>query len=229
MVSSVARDERPGPIWGAFGLVREQVERLVAVNLLWSVQLMPGIAGLALQGWPLSVRMLLVGYSALAVPPATLVVYALVRGVCEGEEVKGQDVADAFRALALPSFRSLAPLLVTLGGLGWAAAVVSGQLLLVDVLLRLALLFGFVCALFWGPLLVDAPRLSPWGLLARSVRLVLRAPGGALGTFSVSLLAVAVMTISVGGLFLLAFVLLALFGTLRYLEVSQGVGQDVGQ
>lgn len=225
----LSRVETPGPIWGAFALVREQVERLVAVNLLWSVQLLPGVAGLALQGWPLPLRMLLVGYSALAAPPATLVVYALVRGVCEGEEVKGEDVVDAFRTLTLPSFRSLAPLLVTLGGLGWAAAVVSGQLLLLDVLLRLALLFGFVCALFWGPLLVDAPRLSPWGLLARSVRLVLRAPGRALGTFSVSLLAVAVMVVSVGGLFLLAFVLLALFGTLRYLEVSQGVGQDVGQ
>ena len=219
MLRAVIRDERPNPIWDAFRLLREQVERLVAVNLLWSLHLLPGIAGLAFPEWPLLLRTLLVGYSALTAPPATLVVYALVRGVCEGEEVRWQDVTDAFRRFALASFRSLAPLLASLGLLVWSAVQVAGAVFALDILLRLGILFLGVCALYWGPLLVDAPRLGAWKLLGRSVGLVFRDPAGTLKITLASLVTLVVSAVSVGGLFLLSLVLLALFGTLQYLDV----------
>jgi uncharacterized membrane protein YesL len=208
------------------------VERLVALNLLWSLQLLPGIMGLAFAGWPLPVRTLLAGYSLLAIMPATLAVYALARRACEGDEVTFEAAVDALYACAVPSMRALAPLLAGLGLLVWATVTVGAVagLLLLDVFLRVTFLFGVVLSLYWGPLLVEQPQLSPAALLRRSYGLFLKHPVTTLRSGAAVLLTAAVGAVSVGGLFLIVFVLIALLQTHLYLEVgrleAQGHHQD---
>ena len=51
------RDEARGPIWGPFAVIRDNVERLVALNLGWSVQLLPGVLALAFPQLPLWLRL----------------------------------------------------------------------------------------------------------------------------------------------------------------------------
>lgn len=218
MVRRVSSED-PGPTWIALRILSEQVERLVAANLFWSLQLLPALMGLAFSGWPLVLRTALVGYSAVAVVPATLVSYALGRHACDGEEVSLEAAGGALRALTVPSFRSLAPLCLLLGLLVWTFVSVPLPVTL-DVTLRLLALLLSVTAIYWGPLLVDAPQLTPLALLRRSSALFWAYPGRTLQTAAASLAALVVAAVSVGGLFLVALVLLALFQTQAYLSIE---------
>ena len=42
-----ARNDAPGPIWGPFAVIRDNIESLVVLNLGWSLQLLPGVLALA--------------------------------------------------------------------------------------------------------------------------------------------------------------------------------------
>ena len=66
-----SRDEARGPIWGPFATIRDNVERLVALNLGWSVQLLPGVFALAFPQLPFGRRVAMGLYSATAAIPAT--------------------------------------------------------------------------------------------------------------------------------------------------------------
>lgn len=207
--------ERLQPLWATFALLREQVERLVALNLFWAAQLLPGVVGLASGALPLLLRTALVGVSALLVVPASLAVYTVIAEAVSGSEITFADIQRAFRRGIPASFRSLAPLMALLAGLFWANLSLPGPLVLL-VLLRLLLLFVLVCSLFWGPLLVENPARSAWTLLRASLELVFRYPARTLGAALVSLLMLTVATVSVGGLVLVVFVLLATYQTLLF-------------
>lgn len=195
----------------------------MALNLFWSLQLLPGVLGLAFPDWPLLLRTLLLGYSLLAVMPATVVVYALVRRVCQGDEATVEAARDAFRAYTLASMRALAPLLVGMGFGVWAVAAFAGkpEFLVLDALLRAALLTGSVLFVYWGPLLVARPHSTTRTLLKQSCRLLVKHPALTLKSWIVMLLAATVGAVSVGGVFLIVFVLIALLQTQLFLELRE--------
>lgn len=212
-------DSARGPLWGAFATLRDQIERLVVLNLIWSVQLLPAVIALGFGGsWPWLLRTLLVGYSAVVIVPASALVYALVARAIDGDHLGTDAMFDALRQLSRPSMRSLAPLysaLLAVGVLGFTLPAT-----VVAALLQLLLLCGLLVAMYWGPLLVEEPQSGPLQLLHRSLQLTLRNPGATLLTFGASLLCVGLGALSIGGLFLIAFVLIVLLQThmLRFVQ-----------
>ena len=216
------REAEPGFFWGAFADLREGLERLVLVNLVWSLTLVPGLASLAFPGLPLTLRSVLVFGSAVAAVPATLVVYGLVKDFLEGDDVRFETVRGAAVRYSRSSFQTLAPLLVGLGLLGWTAAQPLPYAAAAAV--RLFLLLTLMTAIYWGPLLAADPKHSPLTLLRASSRLVLDRPWPSLGLAAASLVCVGVAIISIGGFFLVSLTLLALFQTRLYrtLTVRRG-------
>src|SRR5215203_1274516 len=82
-----SRDEARGPIWGPFATIRDAVERLVALNIAWSLQLMPGLLAVAFPSLPVWLRIAFGVYSATVAVPATAVLYALALAATRGEHV----------------------------------------------------------------------------------------------------------------------------------------------
>lgn len=216
-VRRVPRDH-PGFLWGAFIDLRESLERLVLLNLVWSLQLVPSLLALAFQEWPLALRGVLLFYSAVAAVPATLVVYVLVARSFEGEDVRPDAVKDAFRQYSRASLRSFAPLLLGVALLIWSSLQPLPFGVAVGV--RVLLLLLLMSALYWGPLLAANPRLSPPALLRASSLLVLEHPWPSLKLAAASLLCAAIAAISIGGFFLVSLTLLALFQTRTLLELE---------
>jgi hypothetical protein len=127
-------------------------------------------------------------------------------------------------ALAIPSLIALSPLLGTLALFFWLAVLVSGMhLLLLDVLLRFGVLALLVCSLYWGPLFVEYPGRSSLFLFRQSVLLVWRYPGPTLLTGMIVLFAMVLGVVSIGGLFLIVPVVVAVLQTRRCYELlAQG-------
>jgi hypothetical protein len=123
-------------------------------------------------------------------------------------------VIDALRESARRSAFVLAPLLVIFPGLVlaaiWAASV---KFLLLDVLARLAILLLGVCSLYWGPLFAALPGASAMVVFHHSVILVWKYPLLTLLTGCAVVLSMIIGTFSVGGLFLIVPVLIALLET----------------
>src|SRR5690606_12044222 len=161
--SGVDTSERRGPLWGAFATLRDQVERLVALNVAWSAQLLPALVALGFPELPLWLRAALLLYSLTALAPATGLLYALALRAARGEHL-GLDLArQTLAEIALPSLRTLAPLFGTLGALAAAALALGqagGALVALDVLARLLLLLLLFCSAYWGPLVADQPQLG---------------------------------------------------------------------
>ncbi len=200
--TGVRHEEHRGPSWGAFATLADQVERLVAVNVGWSVQLV------------------LAFYSATALAFVTGPLFGLVARASQQEYVNRPLAEQMLAELAIPGARTLAPLYGTLGLLFVGTQVAaSAGLLLVDVVLRLVLLLLLLLATYWGPLLADQPNRSMGMIAKESARLVLRNPLLTLLTWGVSLLALLLGVISIGGLFLVVPVLMALLQTQLYQEV----------
>ncbi len=214
-------DEQLGPIWSSFRTLRDQIERFVTLNIAWSIHLLPGLAGLAFQEWPLGLRTALVMYSAVAIVPMSGAVYVLVARACDSEQIDLRIGVQAVRTLAVPSMRSLAPLYAALGGLAILAAQTGQVGTPAAVLLRLLVMLGLLCGTYWGPLLADDPRRSPLALLRGSIQMTLRFPWPTLLTFVAVLLTGTVGAVSVGGLFLIVFVLIALLQTQLYLDLRR--------
>jgi hypothetical protein len=216
-----------GPFWGAFATLRDQLERLIVLNIAWSIQLLPGVAALAFAELPAWARLLMLAYSGLAIAPATGALYALARLAAQGEPLSLELATGALRSLALPSFRVLAPLYSMLGVACAAIAALDTwraagtPLLALDVGLRLALLLGLTCANYWGPLFAQAPEQPTAALLRQSALLVWRYPGRALLASGAVLLVLLIGAISVGGLFLVVPVLAALLQTHMFLSLRQ--------
>lgn len=210
-------EDHQGIVWSTFSLLFDQLERVIALNLAWSIQLLPGIAALAFGEWSPVVRGLLCVYTCLALPPVTGAMYVLVAHVCAGDLLTLERARAVLAAMLKPGFRALTPLLGAGGLLAWAISVVAPRdLLVIEVLLRLALWLGLVCAMYWGPLLSVAPTLSALELFRRSLWLVWRAPLPTLRAGAAVLVALVIGTISIGGLFLIVPVLVALLQTRLY-------------
>jgi hypothetical protein len=213
------RDESRGPIWGPFAVVRDNVELLLVLNLGWSLQLLPGVLALAFPQLPLWLRLTMGIYSATALIPATGVLYALTLAATRGEPLSMELAIQSWRDLALPSFRTLAPLYGVFGVLIWLAIVVGPAMPVMTTLATLACLLWYLCATFWGPMLAVHPDAAVASVVRDSLLLVWRYPAETFVTALVAAVALVVGMVSIGGLMLIVPVVIALLHTQRYLDL----------
>jgi hypothetical protein len=213
------RDESRGPIWGPFAVVRDNVELLLVLNLGWSMQLLPGVLALAFPQLPLWLRLTMGIYSATALIPATGVLYALTLAATRGEQLSMDLAIQSLRDLALPSFRTLAPLYGMFGVLIWLAIIVGPAMPVMSTLATLACLLWYLCATFWGPMLAVHPDAAVASLVRDSLLLVWRYPAETFVTALVAAVALVVGMVSIGGLMLIVPVVIALLHTQRYLDL----------
>jgi hypothetical protein len=206
-----------GPFWSAFATFGSQLERMVALNIGWALQFAPAVFAILLVNVPDLVRMLLLLYTAAAIPPATAVLYGLMGRATQGEYIDLGLTYELLRKLLIPSYRTLAPLLGFLGFVIWSInlANVAG-LFIVSVLLQVGFFFLLISANYWGPLLVRFPALSAPAVLWRSRRLVWHYPGRTLLVSGAVFLAVVLGAISIGGLVLAVPVIITLLQTQMY-------------
>ncbi|WP_129669807.1 hypothetical protein [Phytoactinopolyspora endophytica] len=204
------RDERRGPTWAAFATIGGQVERLVAVNVGWSLVAAPGVVALAFAELPGWLRIMLGLASASALPLATAALFALAGVACREQHVDLALAKELTRELAGRSVRVLAPLYGTFGVLVWAGimAGMAGFSALTTVVTLVALLWS-VCAIYWGPLFVAQPHRSARHIARTSVRLVTRHPEQSLWTWVMTAAVLVVGAVSIAGLVLIVPVLVA--------------------
>lgn len=205
------------PIWGAFALVRDSVETLVAINLAWSVHLIPLLLALGFTSWPLWIRGLLSLYTILALGAVTGPLYRLMMYVGQREPLHWVLIKETFLELLVPSMQRLAPLYSALGA-GWFLVTLCSSLRLtwLDTVLQVVLLWLIVSSFYWGPLFAAFPDRSPVFLFRRSWQLIWRYPGPTARSGGIVLCAVLLGVVSIGGIFLIAPVLVFLLQTLRY-------------
>lgn len=130
--------------------------------MAWAVQLVPALVALAWPALPLGLRLLLVAYSALALLPATAVLFSGVARLNRQEPLDLAMLRDDLGRLLLPCLRTLAPLPGLCGLLCLLIIVVAPlQFLLLDILFRLLLLILLFSAAYWGPLFVAEPEQGP--------------------------------------------------------------------
>jgi hypothetical protein len=213
------RDDSRGPIWGPFAVIRDNVELLLVLNLGWSLQLLPGLLALAFPQLPLWLRLTMGIYSATALIPATGVLYALTLAATRGEHVSLELASLSLRDLALPSFRTLAPLYGVFGVLIWLAIIIGPAVPVMTTLATLACLLWYLCATFWGPMLVVHPDADVASVVRGSMLLVWRYPAETFATGLVAAVALVVGMVSIGGLVLIVPVAIALLHTQRYLDL----------
>jgi hypothetical protein len=209
--TGVDTSQRHGPLLATLNSLRDQPERLIAANLAWSAQLLPGIMALAFAEWPGWLRLALGAYSAIVLVPATGVLYAVAARAAAHEQLTMETVLDLLRGLALPSLRAFAPLFAGCGLLVWLTIVVSAvDLFALDVLLRLILLCVAFCAIYWGPLFAADPTQTAQALASQSFRFAWHVPVPTFMTAGALLVTLIVGAISVGGLFLIVPITVAL-------------------
>jgi hypothetical protein len=213
------RDDSRGPIWGPFAVIRDNVELLLVLNLGWSMQLLPGVLALAFPPLPLWLRLIMGIYSATALIPATGALYALTLAATRGEHVSMELAILSLRDLALPSFRTLTPLYGVFGVLIWLAIIVGPAMPILTMLVTLTCLLWYLCAMFWGPMLVTHPESDVASLVRGSILLVWRYPAESFVTGLVAAVALVVGMVSIGGLVLIVPVVIVLLHTQRYLDL----------
>ncbi|GCE14781.1 hypothetical protein [Tengunoibacter tsumagoiensis] len=214
---SVDEDAYRSPFWGTFTLAKENIEGLVAVNLLWSVTLIPLFLAVGMTIWPLWVRGILLVIGLIASAGATGVLYGLVEYLNHREPLSLEVVRSMWEQLAIAGMQRLAPLFGTLGvallGLTLANTL---HLFVLQALSGALLLCLLLCSMYWGPLFAEKPESSSWHMLRRSFYFVSRYPGLTL----LSLLFAAIVglfgVVSLAGLFLIVPVLIAIYQTRRY-------------
>jgi hypothetical protein len=221
-----ARDEPRGPIWRPFAVIRDNVEQFVALNLVWSVQLIPGLLALAFPQWPVGLRVALGLYSATAIIPATGALYALTPTACRGEPMSRDLAIDALRELLMPSLRILTPLYGGFGVLIWLALLVGPGVPPLTALATLAGLLWYLSSIYWGPLLASRPDTSVAVVAGCSIALAWRFPAETLVTALVAAVALLVGLVSIGGLLLIVPVVMALLHTQRYLDLARREGWE---
>jgi hypothetical protein len=213
------RGDSPGPIWGPFAVIRDNIESLVALNLGWAMQLLPGVLALAFPQLPLWLRLTMGLYSATAVIPATGVLYALTLAATRGEQLNMELAILSWRALALPSFKILTPLYGVFGLLIWLAILVGPTVPVVTTLATLTCLLWYLGATYWGPILAVDPDTDVVSVIRGSLRLVWRYPMETFVTGLAAAVALVVGMISIGGLVLIVPVVIALLHTQRHLDL----------
>jgi len=210
-------EQERNPIWRSFALIKDQLERLILVNLLWSLQTVPLWVALAFDQIPSWLRVALSLYTTIALAPATAALFAVVADLSDDVPVDRDLLWNHFKAQVKPGFLKLLPLLSLFYWIGLLATYAAGRgWLLVDVSARLVFLLLLVFSLYWGPLLVYEPKLLAWGILYRSARRFWKRPGQTLGMGLACLFALALGIVSVAGFMLIVPVLIALFQVQLY-------------
>jgi hypothetical protein len=213
-------EQERSPIWRSFALVKDQLERLVLVNLLWALQTIPLWLALAFDQIPAWLRVAMSLYTAIALAPATAALFAVVADLGEGIPLDREILWNHFKTQVKPGFLKLLPLLSLFYWVGLLASYAAGQgWLIVDTSARLVFLLLLVFSLYWGPLLVHEPKLQAWGILFRSAKLFWKRPGPTLLMGLACLLALALGVVSIAGFMLIVPVLIALFQVQLYLSI----------
>jgi hypothetical protein len=212
-----------GPFWSAFATFAGQLERMIAANIGWALQLAPAVIALLLVNAPDILRILLLLYTAVAIPPATAVLYGLMRRAVEGEHMDLGLVRELLGELLRTSYRTLAPLLGFLGFVVWSINLANqANLFTVSVLLQMAFFGLLTTANYWGPILIQTPELHAPAVLWRAGRLGWRYPGRTLLVSGAVFLAMILGAISIGGLVLAVPVIITLLQTHMYSALTEG-------
>ncbi len=219
--SGVQTEKYEGPFLRAFALLFEQIERMVALNIAWALQILPLAVFFAFPRLPLGLRILFLLYTGCTLIPVTGMMFGLVAQAQMGELLRLDQALELLRTLTPRSLLVLAPLYSLFAWVaGLSLLAQSLHLLVLDVLARLALLFMAVFAVYWGPLFAAAPQRSAWGVLRESFRLTWHHPGKSLLAFFLVALAWLLGFFSIGGVVLVAPVLAALLQTGYYAAVT---------
>lgn len=198
-----------GPFWSAFALFGGQLERMILVNIAWALQFAPAIFAMMLINAPTPLRLILVLYTAIVIPPATATLYGLMHAATQYESLDVGLAREIFGELWLASYKSFAPLLGLLGFVLWSISL-TGHIFIVSVLLQVLLLLLVVSANYWGGIFVSSPALSAYGIFLKAVQIVWQYPTRSLLLTLMVLLAVVLGAISVGGLALAVPVIITL-------------------
>lgn len=218
-------DDAPsGLLLGPINALREQPERLVALNIAWALVLAPGLAGLVIPGLPVGMRVGLMMLSSVLFPPATATLFALCRAVDQGELLDLPLARQALQRTAAGSYRCLAPLYGLLTALLLLCLVSAQGGSALAAVPQLALLLTLTCATYWGPLIAEDPSLSPGRVLAVSAWLLWERPGRTLAACAVQAVILAIAAVSVGGLVLIGAMLAGLVQTRLRQETAVVVG-----
>lgn len=215
-------EEEHGILWRSFSLVKDQLERLILVNILWAAQCIP-----LLIAWvfdvPTPLFWILTMYTALALVPATAVLFHVVAKASEGLPIEGETIRAGIREQWKPSLLKLLPLYSLFYWIGLGTYFFSQQgWLIPDTLARLLILILAVISLYFGALLIYKPEFSGWNILLESIRLFGKAPAPTLMTGLASLLGILLGVVSIAGFFLIVPVLVALFQVQLYRFVVKG-------
>lgn len=212
-----ARTEERHPLWSAFSIVADQLERLIVLNVVWAVQWIPALIALGWSELPAVIRVVLIGYSLAAYAPATIVLYGMARSAAEGEPLINHMAVDLLKQDGVRAAKALVPLVGLIGALVLASSVEN---LLISAAAQLGLLLLAVISQYWGALIAAQPVDHPVTLLRESARLVWRYPFPTMLLTGAVAVAVVLGVISIGGLFLIVPVVIALLQTemLRYLR-----------
>lgn len=217
--SGVNLEEMPGPLWRSFGLFGDQIERMVALNVAWSIHLLPAIIALAFGSIPLALRVILLIYTGAVLPAMTGWLYGMIAAVCELESLSPELARVVWRKMALPGLRSLGPLLGFLGLLGWLGFTLGSTV--IGLLAYLALFFVLASATLWGPYLAYNPDWHALQIFIAALRMLWAQPGLMLLLAIWVLLAGLLGIVSVGGLFLAVPVIIGLLQTLMFLKLAR--------
>ena len=219
--TGVRSEEYRGPLLSAFSVLLDQIERMVVLNLIWTAQFVPVLIAYIFS-LPLAFRLSLLACNGFLYFPLTGMLYTAIGKACDGELLRVDTVIDALRESARRSAFVLTPLMVIFPGLVLAAIwAASMKLFLLDVLVRLAILLLGASSLYWGPLFAAFPKASAVSILRHSVVLMWKYPLLTLLTGCAVVLSLIIGTFSVGGLFLIVPVLIALFETQLYRYLTQ--------
>jgi hypothetical protein len=203
---------RGGFVGRAWDALREQPERLILLNLAWALNLFPLVLVWLWSDMPTPLRVLMLAWGLLALPPATVAVYACAQDALEGIELRIQTVLEHVGRLWKPSLSALTPLLLL-----WLAcsSLVRGFALPLplDILFKLLTLLLSWSGLYWAALLVRTPSLSVAKLLRRSLSGALEHFFQTLALFVVCAAVLVFSVMSIAGLALVGFVAIALLQT----------------
>ncbi|MBE2272083.1 MAG: hypothetical protein IAE80_27860 [Anaerolinea sp.] len=206
------------PLWSAFSIVADQLERLVVLNVAWAIQLIPGLVAFGWTDIPAPLRAILIGYTLIAFAPATVILYGMTRAAAHGEPLYPHTALDLLKAQGVKGLTAFMPLIGGIGALILGSSVANT---LISALCQLGLLLAFVCGNYWGTLVADRQLHNPLHLLTESVRLVWRFPAQALVLAGAVIIALVIGTISIGGLFLIVPVVIALLQTQMYRSITE--------
>lgn len=210
-------EEERGLLWRSIALIGDQLERMILLNIAWAVQLLPALAAWAFPGLPGWLRIGLTTYTAFAFIPATGVLFDTLAQTSQGVPLSLDLVKSSLKTQFKPSLVKLLPLYSLYFWLVMGATLAAeNNLLVLDVLARAGLLFLALFSLYWGTLFVVQPQASPVQLFTASAHLVWRQPGKTLLAGFLSLLALVLGVISIGGLFLIVPVLVVLIQVQLY-------------